>query len=99
MPKKKKTLAETPDYETYLTVDEVDKQIEFHKDLLVRKDKTEFQIKQSKKEANAAHSEQLKELLEEREHELGVIDALGDRKKVLLTKSGNVVPIHAPVAR
>ncbi len=81
---------EHPDYEKISTVDECDALIQEHKDILVRKDKTEMQIKHSKKESNAAHNEQLKELLEEREHEIGVIDALVDRKKVLL--AGVVLP-------
>jgi hypothetical protein len=83
---------EHPDYEKLNSIDEIDNMIQTHKDILVRKDKIELKIKDSKKEANAAHNEQLKELLEERTHEVGVIDALVDRKKVLLAQSG-VVPM------
>jgi hypothetical protein len=74
---------EHPDYDKLDTLDGCDKLIQEHKDILVRKDKTEFQIKASKKDAVAAHNEQLKELNEERQHEIGVIDALMDRKRVL----------------
>lgn len=78
-----KTAFETPDYET-LDLDEVDLELEKHKDILVGKDITESQIKGDKKEYNKAINEQLKELSEEREHEMGVIGALNDRKKLLL---------------
>lgn len=82
---------EHPEYDKISTVSECEELIAEHKDILVRKDKTEFQIKQSKKEANAAHNEQLKELAEEREHELAVIDALVDRKKQL--EAAVLVPV------
>ena len=97
MPKKKQDDGlEHPDYDKITTIDECEKLIVQHKDILVRKDKTEFQIKESKREANAAHNEQLKELLEEREHEIGVIDALIDRRKVL---GGNVIQMPPKVAK
>ena len=101
MPTKKQNqgpVLEAPEYEKIMTVDECDKLIAQHKDILVRKDKTEFQIKESKKEANAAHNEQLKELNEERQHELAVIDALVDRKKVLTAGGGTVSVIPLPKA-
>lgn len=81
-----------PEYEKLMTVEEVDELIQQHKDTLVRKDKTEFQIKEAKQEMLCSYNEQLAELKEEREHELGVIDALHDRKKILLSGQG-VIPM------
>ena len=75
-----KTAFETPDYESLTTLEECDALLVDHKNKLVGKDITEAQIKNEKKDYNASMNEQLKELKEEREHEMGVIGALNDRK-------------------
>ena len=78
-------------------IDEIDEAIQKHKDVLVGKDKTESQIKAEKREYTQAMNEQLKELTEEREHEIAVISALEDRRRVLnAQQNGQVVPLHIP---
>ena len=74
---------EHPEYEAIRTVDECDELIKKHKDNLVGKDLLERKIKAEKKEYVKAMNEQLKELSEEREHEMGVLGALQDRRKQL----------------
>ncbi len=86
-PKTKEGL-EVPDYEALTTIDEIDELLLEHKENLVRKDKVEYQIKETKRETNKDLNEQLKELREEREHEMGVIDALYETKKRLLASAG-----------
>lgn len=94
--KDNKTAHETPNYEAMVTVEEVELEIERHKTFLVGKDRTEYQIKESKKEYNAAINEQLRELSQEREHEILVISALEDRKKQILAGAGiSVLPMPA----
>lgn len=83
MAKKDTKAFETPDYEKLTTVDEVDAAIQKHKDILVGKDTTESMIKAEKKDYVSAMNGQLKELNEEREHEIGVLGALNDRRKQL----------------
>lgn len=99
MPKKKEDQSHlhTPDYESFKTVEEVETQIEKHKNLLVGKDRTESQIKKEKKEYVSALNEQLRELNEEREHEIDVISALEARRQVLHAAAhSNVVPMVIP---
>lgn len=85
---------EHPDYEKLGSVEEIDDLMVQHKDTLCRKDKLEMQIKQTKKDTNADFNEQLKELAEEREHEVAVIDALLDAKKRLLASAGIATVSH-----
>jgi len=92
-----KTAFETPDYEALATVEECEKLMEKHKNRLVGKDITESNIKAEKKDYNAAINEQLKEIKEEREHEMGVISALDDRKRVIHA-GDKVAQLHAKVA-
>ncbi len=88
---------EVPDYEALTTIEEIDELLLDHKESLVRKDKIEYQIKETKRETNKDLNEQLKELKEEREHEMGVIDALMDRKKQILASVGiATVGVPAP---
>jgi hypothetical protein len=82
---------EHPDYEKLVTAEEVDKLVEVHKNSLVTKDFIERRIKEEKKDYVSAMNEQLKEVAEEREHEMGVIQALDDRKKQILA---NVIPMR-----
>jgi hypothetical protein len=84
---------EHPDYEALTDVSEIDSLVTKHKESLVTKDFIERRIKEEKKEYNSAINEQLKEVLEERDHEMGVIDALTDRKKRLLATNPVVIPI------
>jgi hypothetical protein len=89
---------EVPEYESLTTVEEIEELLVEHKEKLVGKDKLEYQIKETKRETNADLNEQLKELKQEREHEMGVIDALYDRKKQILASVGIAtvpsVPTH-----
>lgn len=77
---------EHPPYEKISSMEEVDMYIVRHKDRLVGKDLTESQMKGDKKEYVASLNEQLKELAEERNHEMDVIIALLDRRKQISTK-------------
>lgn len=77
-----------PNYEAMTTVQEVEDEIERRKNALVGKDRTEYGMKENKKEFNAAINEQLREVKEEREHEIVVISALEDRKKIILAGAG-----------
>ena len=98
MPKKKTddtSHLEHPDYDKISTIEECDEYIAEHEQKLVGKDKTESKIKHEKREYTKALNEQLKELNEEREHEIGVLSALDDRKRVLSAQS-NVVPMNIP---
>jgi hypothetical protein len=84
-PKKKDqpSAHDVPDYDALKTVDDVEEEIQRHKDILVRQDIMEWRMKQDKKDAVSSYNEQLKEIKEERDHEMGVLGALEDRKKVL----------------
>lgn len=84
----------TPNYEALMSVDEVEAEIERRKNILVGKDRTEYQIKESKKDYVSAINEQLRELKEEREHEIVVLSALEDRKKQILAGAG-IVPLRS----
>ena len=90
MSKKKddKSHLHSPNYEALMSVEEVDEEIERRKTILVGKDRTEYQIKENKREFLASTNEQLRDLKEEREHEIVVIGALEDRKKQILTGAG-----------
>lgn len=79
---------QAPNYEALTTVEEVELELEKHKTVLVGKDRTEYQIKENKKEYVAAINEQLRDLKEEREHEIVVLSALEDRRKQLLAGAG-----------
>lgn len=100
MPKKddKKSHLHHPDYESFKTVAEVQEAIRLHEARLVGKDKTESQIKKEKREYTAALNEQLRELREEREHEIGVLSALDQRIRALHAEEQgfNVVPLPVP---
>lgn len=86
-----------PDYEQLRTIDEVEGLIRKHRDNLVGKDIAEYRMKEDKKSYVSALNEQLKELKEEREHEMGVLGALEDRKKQLAAGGGNVIPLPPPM--
>lgn len=81
---------DTPNYEALVDVSDVETEIERRKNILVGKDRTEYQISENKKEYVAAINEQLRDLKEEREHEILVISALEDRKKQILAGAGIV---------
>lgn len=86
---------EAPDYESIKTVDECDEFILHHRERLVGKDLVERQIKAEKKEYVQAMNTQLKELAEEREHEMGVLLALDETKR-RLHAAANVIPMPPP---
>ena len=77
------TAFEVPDYESLSTIEECEDLLEDHKNKLVGKDITQENIKAEKRDYVSAINEQLKELQEEREHEIGVIGALEDRKRFI----------------
>ncbi len=81
-----------PNYEALVTIEEVEEELTRRKNTLIGKDRIDFTIRESKKEYNAAINEQLRDLKEEREHEITVISALEDRKKQIL--NGNIFPTH-----
>jgi hypothetical protein len=83
---------DTPNYEALTTIEDVELEIERHKNILVGKDKTEYQIKENKREFVSATNEQLKELKEEREHEICVLSALDDRRRQIFAGS-NIIPL------
>lgn len=98
MPKQKDTShLEVPNYEGLTTLEEVDKEIEKHKQKLVGKDITEYRMKEDKKTYVGALNEQLKELKEEREHEINVLSALDQHKQVLANQGGVIIPL--PIAK
>jgi hypothetical protein len=77
--KSKATGMETPDYEQASSATEVEERIAQTKDTVCRKVKMQLSIKEAKKEADAAYNEQLKELAEEIDHEIGVLDGWKSR--------------------
>jgi hypothetical protein len=78
-------MSDHPDYSKIKTVEDAEKLIEEHKGTLYRKTKIQGQIKGDKKESNKAYNEQLKELSEEIDFEVGVIDQAYARIKELET--------------
>jgi Na+-transporting NADH:ubiquinone oxidoreductase subunit NqrA len=84
---------EIPDYEAFTTIEEVDEEIEKHKQTLVGKDVLEHRMKQDKKEYVGALNEQLKELAEERAHEIDVLSALNQRKVIIANSGSNIIPM------
>jgi hypothetical protein len=89
---------ETPNYEALTTIEEVEVEIEKHKQKLVGKDILESRMKQDKKDYVGALNEQLKELAEEREHEIDVLSALEQHKVLLANGGGIVIPLPLPKA-
>lgn len=89
---------QVPNYEALTTIDDIDKEIEHHKQNLVGKDVVEYRMKADKKDYVSAINEQLKELAEEREHEINVLSALEQHKQLVLNQGG-VIPIHPPAYR
>ncbi len=81
-----KVLKEPIDTEKFTTTKDAENALESHKDTLCRKVKQQLQVKDAKKEAMGAYNEQLKELNEEIDHEIGVLDSLTDRVRVLSKK-------------
>ena len=83
----------TPDYDSFSTIDEVEKEIERREQILIGKDKLQARIKEEKKDFCSAINEQLKEVEEERLHEIGVLSGLEQRKQYLANGGGVVIPI------
>lgn len=97
MTKKDKSAHEAPDYDALTTIEMVDEEIEKHQKFLVGKDITESRMKQDKKNYISALNEQLKELSEEREHEIDVLSALEQRKQYIANGGANVIPMPRAV--
>lgn len=97
MAKKEQSHLEIPNYEAILSIEAVDEEIEKHKQNLVGKDRVEYRMKEDKKAYTSAINEQLKELKEEREHEINVIGALEQRRQ-LLANGGTSVAMPSPPA-
>lgn len=93
MPKKNDTAREVPDYEALTTIEEVEEVVEKHKQILVGKDVLESKMKKDKKDYVSALNEQLRELAEEREHEIDVLSALEQRKVIIANSGGVVIPM------
>lgn len=74
---------EKPDYDKFKTVESVDREIEARKNTVCNKVKMHGQIKQQKKDSNAAFNDQLKSLSEEIDFEIEVIDEFKRRIKEL----------------
>ncbi len=91
--KKDEPTRNVPNYEAFTTIEEVEEEIETHKQHLVGKDILESQIKKTKKDYVSAVNEQLKELNEERQHEIDVLSALEQRKVILANQGGNIIPL------
>jgi hypothetical protein len=90
---------ETPNYEAISSLDECDVLIEKHKNNLVGKDRLQYQIKEGKKEFVKAANEQLKEIQEEREHEMGVLSALEQHKMLLANGGPSAMPMPPMILR
>jgi CRISPR/Cas system-associated protein Cas5 (RAMP superfamily) len=88
---------EVPDYEQITSLEEADEEIAKHKANLVGKDILESKMKADKKEYVSAINTQLKELAEEREHEINVINALEQHKQYLANGGGKVIPMPPKV--
>lgn len=90
---------DTPNYESLTTLEEVDAEIERHKERLVGKDKLQARVKEEKKDFNSAINEQLKEIEEERLHEIDVLSALEQHKQLLANGGGTVIPLPPKLAK
>ncbi len=89
---------EAPNYEALTTLEDVDKEIEKHRGRLIGKDIVEYRMKEDKKDYVRAINEQLKELAEEREHEITVLSALEQHKQLISNQGGAVIPLPIPRA-
>lgn len=93
MSKNNDTDFDTPNYEALTNSDDVDAEIKRREHRLINKDKLQARLKEEKKDFCAAINEQLKEIEEERLHEIGVLSALEQRKQYLENGGGNVIPM------
>jgi hypothetical protein len=84
---------EIPNYEALTTIEEIEEEAERHKQILVGKDVLELRMKRDKKDYVSALNEQLKELKEEREHEIDVLSALDQRKMAISNAGGVIIPM------
>ena len=91
--KKDDTAREVPDYEALTTIEEIEEVVEKHKQILVGKDVLESKMKKDKKDYVSALNEQLRELSEEREHEIDILSALEQRKVIVANSGGVVIPM------
>lgn len=73
-----------PNYDKIITIEEVESEIQKHKDLVCRKAKERGQIRENRKEAMKAYNDELKICEEELDFNLGVLDELNRHKKLVL---------------
>ena len=90
---------DTPNYESLTTIEDVEQEIEKHKERLIGKDVLQARVKDEKKSFNSAINEQLNEIEEERQHELGVLSALEQQKMLVANGGGMVIPMPPKMAR
>lgn len=93
MPTKDSSAYEIPDYQAFTTIEEVEEEVERRKHILVGKDVLESRMKHDKKDYVSSINEQLKEVAEEREHEIEVLSALEQRKQEISNGGGIVIPM------
>lgn len=74
---------ETISYDSITTLDEVEQEIQKHKTRLIDKDMLQSRLKEEKKSFNSVINESLKEVEEERLHEIEVIEALEQHRMVI----------------
>jgi len=84
---------EKPDYDSFKTLQAIDDEIAKTKTEVCRKTKQLFQTKEAKKEAMGAYNEQIKEMTEEVDHNLGVLDELNTRRRVI--EKGGSTPLRS----
>lgn len=83
----------SPDYDQLTTVGAVDREIARYKDFLVVKVRQESRIKEEKKTYVSAMNENLKELREELDHAVEVLERLDQCRQVVHVQEASVVPL------
>jgi len=74
---------ETPEYESFKSISDVDAEMWKQKDKLAKTVKSHLTQKDTKKDTNKSMNDEIKETAEEIDHIVGVLDALEDRRKML----------------
>jgi uncharacterized FlaG/YvyC family protein len=80
-------MAEQVDTSKLTSIDDVDNALIGRHESYVRKAKLYDQIKQSKNDSNAAYREQLKEIKEQMDEEMGAIGTLMEYRKIVEAKN------------
>lgn len=79
----KKDKFESPEYEKVKSVEQIDKNILECQRIISRKYRLRVQAESGRRDMVASYNEQIKHLKEELDHELGVLSAWEDRKKIV----------------